>query len=201
MTHKKHIQVWDLPVRIGHWAVVILVLIAFLSGDEEYKIHLYAGYAIFGVILSRLVWGFTGSKHARFTNFLYPPAQAFQYIKDLTQGVPRYYVGHNPAAGWMALFLLIMTFLVSVSGHIAYKYEGQELSVQEFTFVTNAYADSDEHDEAKYEDEFWEDIHEGAAFTLLFLIFLHVTGAILSSVCHRENLIKAMITGTKEKKS
>ncbi len=204
MIQKEYIRVWDLLVRICHWSVVILVLIAFLSGDEEYKIHIYSGYAVLGIILLRLVWGFTGSKYARFTSFLYPPAKAFQYIKDLAQGVPKYYVGHNPAAGWMVFLLLIMTFFVCVSGHIAYKHEGQELSALNFTLATNAYADSDEdHGEEKDKDEdkdeFWEDIHEGAAFTLLFLIFLHVSGAILSSTRHQENLIKSMVTGIKEK--
>lgn len=208
MSQKEYIQVWDLLVRISHWSLVIFVLIAFCSGDEKSLIHIYSGYTVLGIIALRFVWGFIGGQYARFTSFIYPPTQAIQYIKELIQGSPKHYIGHNPAAGWMVVFLLIILTLVCATGHMAYKFKGQGLSAQNFTITKYAYADSDDDEDEdsehfgnkSKENEFWEEIHEGISFTLLILIFLHISGALVSSKLHNENLIKAMITGNKEKK-
>lgn len=208
MSNQKYIQVWDLLVRVSHWSLVLFVLIAFLSGDEKNPIHRYSGYIVLGVIALRFVWGFIGSKYARFSNFTHPPTQAIQYIKELTQGSPRYYIGHNPAAGWMVILLLIFLAMVCGTGQMAYKFKEQGRSAQNFSFIKNAYADSDDDDDDKHEhkvkskeSEFWEDIHEGTASALFILIFLHISGALLSSKLHNENLVMAMITGKKEKKA
>jgi cytochrome b len=206
MCKNECIKVWDLFVRISHWSLVLIVLIAFLSGDEKNPIHIYAGYTILAIISLRFVWGFIGGKHARFTNFIYSPSLAVEYIKQLLKREPKYYVGHNPAAGWMVILLLIFLAVVCATGHMAYKFKGQGISVQNFSIIKYAYADSDDDDEYEHEDEpeeneFWEDIHEGTASALLILIFLHVSGALLSSKLHNENLVMAMITGKKEKKA
>lgn len=206
MSPKKYVKVWDLLVRISHWSVVLLVLIAFLSGDDKNSIHIYSGYTVLGLTAFRLIWGFVGGEYARFTNFIYPPTQAVQYLKELIQGSPKYYIGHNPAAGWMIIFLLIMLTFVCATGHMAKKIKGQGLSAHNFTIVTYAHADNDDEDnghsgsESK-ENEFWEDLHEGTSFTLLILILLHMAGVFTSSKLHNENLIKAMITGNKIKKA
>lgn len=208
MSQKEYIQVWDLLVRIFHWSLVVFVFIAFFSGDEKSLLHLYSGYAVLGLLLLRFVWGFTGGTYARFTNFIYPPGQAIQYLKEIRQGSPQYYIGHNPAAGWMVIVLLIMLAFVCVTGHMAYKIKGQGLSVQGFTFVKYAHADSDEGEDEDHEylgneskeNEFWEDIHETSSLTLIMLILLHISGVLVSSRFHHENLVKAMITGKKEKR-
>ena len=212
MIQKKYIQVWDLLVRIFHWLFVLFVLIAFLTGDEKSSIHRYVGYTVLGLIIARIVWGFIGSKHARFKDFIYPPARTIKYLKELLQGSPQYYIGHNPAAGWMVLLLLALLFVVCGTGHMAYQTEDQSLSAHRnniFPIVKYAHADSDtDSDDGEYkenkkddEDEFWEEFHEASSYTLLSLILLHIAGALASSKLHNENLVKAMITGKKEKKA
>ena len=209
MSQKEYIKVWDLIVRISHWSLVVFVLVAFLSGDEKSAIHIYSGYTVLGIITLRFVWGVIGGKYARFTNFIYPPTQVIQYMKELMQGSPKYYIGHNPAAGWMVIFLLIMLAFVCATGHMAYKIKGQGLSAQKFNIIKYAHADSDDDEEENNEhfgnkskeNEFWEEIHEGTSFTLIILILLHISGALVSSKLHNENLVMAMITGNKEKKA
>ncbi len=216
MSQKKYIQVWDLLVRIFHWSLVLFVLVTFLTGDEESLIHRYVGYAVLGLIIVRVVWGFIGSKYARFKNFIYPPATAIKYLKKLLQGSPQYYIGHNPAAGWMVLLLLALLFVVCGTGHLAYQPKDQSLSSHGdnsfVSIVKYARADSDDDDDDddknehheyydKEENEFWEELHETASFTLLSLILLHICGALVSSKLHNENLVNAMITGKKGKRS
>ena len=208
MSQKKYIQVWDLLVRILHWSLVLVTFVAFLTGDEKSSIHRYAGYTVLALIIVRVAWGFIGSKYARFKNFIYPPAGAIKYLKELSQGAPQYYIGHNPAAGWMVLLLLALLFVVCGTGHMAYQTKNQSLSAHGdnnfFTIVKYAYADSDSDDDYENhekEDESWEEFHEASSYTLLLLILLHIAGALTSSISHNENLINAMITGKKEKRA
>jgi cytochrome b len=212
MSQKEYIQVWDLLTRIFHSSLIVFVLVAFLSGDEKSSIHLYAGYTVLGLIIARVVWGFIGSKHARFNDFIYPPKEAIQYLKGLIQGSPKYYIGHNPAAGWMVLLLLIIIFVVCGTGRMANQTKGQGLSAHGnniFPIVNYAHADSDsdsDDDEDKEnkkddEDEFWEEFHEASSHTLLAFILLHMIGTLASSKLHNENLVSAMITGKKEKRA
>ena len=83
---KKQIRVWDLFVRVFHWSLVLSFTVAYLSGDEESAIHINAGYIIAGLISFRLIWGFIGSKHARFSDFLHSPQTIIDYFKSLLSG-------------------------------------------------------------------------------------------------------------------
>ncbi len=98
MNNHKTIVVWDLFVRIFHWTLVILVGLAFLTGDDNNRFHAYAGYAVLLLIALRLVWGLIGSQHARFANFITAPGVAIEYLNGMLRGRPGYYLGHNPAA-------------------------------------------------------------------------------------------------------
>lgn len=207
MTKNRYINVWDLLVRIFHWSLVFLVFTAFLTGDEESLIHRYAGYVVVAFIIIRFIWGFIGSKYARFRDFVSPPSRAIQYLKELFLGSPRYYIGHNPAAGWMVLLLLSMLLVVCGTGYLAYQAKDHSPSAHEnynlFVIVKYAYADrsDDDHKGHGKEDGIWKEIHEGASSILLTLILIHIAGALASSLAHRENLVKSMITGKKEKKT
>ena len=205
------IRVWDPFVRLFHWSLVTCFFIAYLSGEEESMVHIYSGYAVIGLVLARLVWGFIGSKYARFSQFLYSPARLTRYLKDFTAGRPEHYNGHNPAAAWMIFTLLICLVLTSISGLKVYGIEGhgplaslpadQPAESAVFGLVRNAQAsrghDSDDEQE-KEEEEMWEEVHEIVANLTLLLVIVHVAGAIAASRVHKENLVKAMITGTKD---
>ena len=92
------IKVWDIGVRIFHWALVLFFTIAYISEDIE-LIHAYAGYVVLGLILFRVLWGLVGTKYARFNNFIYGKKAVFVYLKSLFTKKPEHYTGHNPIAG------------------------------------------------------------------------------------------------------
>jgi cytochrome b len=206
------IRVWDPFVRLFHWSLVSCFIIAYLSGEEESLVHIYAGYAVIALVLSRIIWGFIGTKYARFKQFSYSPTSALKYLKDFAFGQPRHYTGHNPAAAWMIFALLLCLVITSVSGLKVYGIEGYgpmasspaepAAVATDFSLIKNASAkdyyrrDHDEHESEL--EEVWEEIHEFFANLTLFLVFVHVAGAVVASRVHKENLIKAMITGNKQ---
>ncbi len=200
---ENEIKVWDILVRIFHWSLVIVFFIAYFTGEEENIWHIYAGYTVLGLISFRVIWGFIGTKYARFSDFIYSPSTVLQYLKGLIMKHPKHYLGHNPAGGWMALLLLTSLFVVTVSGLKVYAIEegkGPLANSSNITVVGKSYANSDKYEnEEEHEDkeEFWEEIHEEATNFTLLLIFFHITGVIVSSKYHKENLVKAMITGNK----
>ncbi len=199
---KQEVVVWDLGVRVFHWSLVTLFTFSYLSGDELEELHAYSGYAIIGLLIFRLVWGFVGSKHARFADFVRGPREAIDYLKSMWKGHPRRYLGHNPAGGVMIVMLLAGLSLLTFTGLMAYAEEGHgPLAGADVSLVSNAYADHDEDDDDEEkdgkEDEFWEEVHEFMGNFMLVLIFLHIAGVVVSSRLHGENLVKAMIDGRK----
>lgn len=207
------IHVWDIFVRLFHWALVASFVIAYLTSEEENLWHIYSGYTVLGLVVFRVVWGIIGSRYARFNDFVYSPEHVAQYLSGLIGKNPRRYLGHNPAAGWMIIAMLVGLSVVVVSGLKVYAIEegrGPFAGLIEFSAVSNVYADrdDDEHEEGKHNhhgtqgineeaEDFWEDIHEGSVNFLLVLISLHIAGVLVSSRLHNENLVKAMITGKK----
>lgn len=204
-------NVWDPLVRFFHWTLVATFITAYITAEEESELHILAGYTIFGLIIFRLIWGFVGSRHARFSDFITTPSSAWQYVKDLARK-PRRYLGHNPAGGWMVLFMLLTLSVVTFSGFKVYAIEEGKGPLAEnvlpnITLISAAYADSDSDsdsdelpDEKLYEsdEEFWEEIHETSTNFMLLLILLHITGVIVMSRVHNESLVKAMFTGRKK---
>lgn len=167
-------RVWDPFVRIFHWSLVALFAIAFLTGDEIEWLHIWAGYAIAGLVAARIVWGFIGSRYARFSEFVRWPAATWTYLKQAMRlSAPRT-LGHNPLGAAMIIALLTMLVGLSATGIL----------------MTTA--------------RFWgskalAEIHETLAYLTLGLVGLHILGVILASVEHGENLIAAMVTGKKRK--
>ncbi len=206
----KEVRVWDPLVRIFHWSLVLAFTVAYLSGDEESDIHIYSGYIILGLLVFRLLWGFVGTRFARFSDFVYSPQAIIKYTRDLLSGSPKHYLGHNPAGGAMIIALLLSLIVVTYSGLKVYALEegAGPLAVQApgISLIKSAYADDDEHEEDEHgehegdEDgeDFWEEIHEASANFVLFLVILHIAGVFVAGKLHDENLVKAMITGNKK---
>ena len=195
------VPVWDISIRIFHWSLVIAFSIAYLTEDDLETLHVYAGYAVLGLVAFRILWGLVGTRYARFTQFIYSPASVVDYLANLFKGNPKHYTGHNPAGGYMVIALLISLFATSWSGMVLYGTEGKgPLANTTINIISPAHADDDKEHQGrngKEGDEFWEEIHEFLANFTLFLIILHIAGVIVSSIAHRENLVRAMITGKK----
>ncbi|NWG86769.1 MAG: cytochrome b/b6 domain-containing protein [Hydrogenophilaceae bacterium] len=193
------IKVWDPAVRLFHWALVVLFAVAYLSGEESEALHAYAGYGVLGLIGFRLVWGFLGTKHARFSDFLYGPTATLRYARALMAGKPIHYLGHNPIGGWMIVLLLLSLFGACWSGLKLYAIEeGKGPLARVPAIIAPAKADeAGGADEAG--EEFWEEVHEVLSNLTLALVFIHIAGVVVASRLHRENLARAMVTGYKEK--
>ena len=212
MAEEKELLVWDGLVRFLHWALVLLFCIAYASGDDGGALHRWVGIAIVLLVAVRLLWGIVGSRHARFSQFVRSPATAWRYLRDLFRGRPDHYLGHNPAAAWMIVFLLAGSLAVSASGALICFEKGswgRGLSVTEM-FIGDAWADDHRqrqlhrsggkggHGHREREGESpWKEVHETLAAIFLGLIITHIAGVVASSLVHGENLLKSMVTGRK----
>ena len=166
------IRVWDPFVRVFHWSIVTGVLLNEAVVEPGKLAHRYIGYGIAGLLLLRVIWGFIGTRHARFRDFVASPARVIRHLVATLRGREPRYIGHNPAGGAMMLLLMVMLAGLCLTGWM------QKL------------------------DMFWgliwvENLHASLADLLVWLVALHVAAAILESFRHRENLIWSMINGRK----
>lgn len=166
------IKVWDPLVRIFHWSLVAGFAVAYVSAEEWDRLHETAGYIAGGLIAFRLVWGFVGSRRARFSNFVPGLGTVLQYFRLTLQSRAPRYIGHNPLGGAMIVVLLLGIAAISVTG---------------WMMTTDAY----------WGVKWVKELHEVVANGTLGLVILHVCGVILSSLAHGENLARAMVTGRK----
>lgn len=172
----KRILIWDLPTRVFHWTFALSFAGAYLTAEtERYRdIHLALGYLFLGLLVFRLIWGLTGTRYARFSAFLFKPAEIIDYIRGLFSHNAKHYIGHNPA-GSVAIFLLLgLGMLISVSGVLL---------------------------DFEIGGEMFEEWHEVAANLMLAVVVVHILGVIVSSLLHGENLVSSMINGFKNAES
>jgi cytochrome b len=181
------VKVWDLFVRLSHWTLVAGFATAYISGElHASEIHVLSGYALCALLVARLYWGFKGSRHARFGSFFFPPAETLAYMRSMFTGHPRHYTGHNPAGALMVFTLLCMLAALLATGLATLAvidFEGPLLFIA--NFVSDETACAIRH------------LHEFFSGIALTLVVLHLCGAVLGSILHRENLVKAMFTGVK----
>jgi cytochrome b len=194
MQNDSRIKVWDPLVRIFHWTLVASFATAWVSAEEFERLHANAGYLILLLIAIRAMWGLIGTRHARFTDFVYPASEVRRYTGSLLRGRPHHYVGHNPLGGWMVVALLVGVLATATSGILA---EPPGTVAFDFTAISAAQANGDDDQEREGGSEFWEEVHEAVANLTGLLVLLHIAGAIVASLLHRENLIWAMVTGFK----
>ncbi len=169
------IRVWDVFVRLFHWSLVGLFIFAYLTGDEWDNAHEIAGYGIMALIAARIIWGFVGSEHARFSSFVFRPSHDIRFPEGqcLSQGKAL----HRPQSGWRR------------HGDCAVDRNHGDQSSRAIMMTT---------------DMFWgvgwvEELHEIAVNATLVLIALHIRGVLLASLEHGENLVRSMITGMKRR--
>ena len=114
------IKVWDLPLRIFHWLLVIGFLTAYFTEDDFLTLHIWAGYLILGLLVFRLIWGFVGNEYAQFKNFMCTPMTGFNYLKEALAKNSKRYIGHNPAGAVMIFLLIASLFLTAFTGLCVY---------------------------------------------------------------------------------
>ena len=181
---KKSVRVWDPLVRIFHWTLVLSFAVAWVSADEFDTLHFWAGYTIAALVAFRVVWGLIGTRHARFTDFIYRFSTVKSYLIDLAALRPKHYVGHNPAGGLMVVILLLSLALLTFTGMASVAIDG--IGPLAGTWVESI------------SGHWMEDLHEAVANLVLAFVLFHIAGVLVSSLVHGENLVRAMINGKKE---
>lgn len=165
----ERIRVWDLPLRLFHWALVVAIAVAFLSSEEDSGLndwHILSGWVAATLLAFRLVWGFVGGEHSRFADFL-NLSGIRHHLSGLARGNLEPTVGHNPLGAIAVLLLLLLVAVTVWSG----------------AFLGEA----------------GEDLHEVVAWTLLALVAAHILAVVFTSLLSRDNLVRAMIDGTKSR--
>src|SRR5262245_13431584 len=170
------VAVWDLPLRITHWLLAASVLTAYFSANIFDTLHEVSGYAVMVLIVFRIAWGFAGSRTSRFMSFVRPPSAVLRFLWLIGQGRPGRYLGLNPAGAAMALALLVLLAISTISGWM-------QLTERFFGVA-------------------WvETVHTWSSHLVLVLVILHVLGVLLMCAVLGENLVRAMITGKKRERA
>ena len=197
--------VWDPLVRFGHWALVAAFAVAYLSGDDEADaLHVWGGYIVGTIVVLRVVWGFVGPRHARFSDFVRSPLVALAYFRDLLYGRARRYVGHSPAGGAMVIALLVCLAATVATGLIAYGEEGKGPLAAVLVTDANAKGNEAEHRAVtrtgrEESESTIGELHGLLANITVALVVAHIFGVAVASVVHKENLVLAMVTGRKRR--
>jgi cytochrome b len=167
------VLVWDAPVRVFHWLMVLCFAGAYLTSESERwrLVHVTLGYTMAGLVAFRIVWGVLGTHYARFTSFVRGPRAVTRYLRSLLTTQPEHHTGHNPAGALAIVGMLTVTTAIAATGWAAY------------------------NDMA---GEWVAELHEVMANGMLLLVILHIAAVVLSSWLHKENLARAMLTGRKE---
>ena len=167
------ILVWDAPVRVFHWLLVLSFFGAYITAESERwrLLHVTLGYTLGGLVAFRILWGLVGTRYARFSSFVKGPSAVLAYLRSLKSPKPEHSVGHNPAGAVAIVLLLLSSVALVATGWSVYNDVG---------------------------GEWLSEVHEVVGNLMLLLVGVHVAGVVVASWRHRENLVRAMVTGKKD---
>ena len=184
------IPVWDLPTRLFHWLLVVMVAVSFITGSiggNAMQYHEWSGFAILILLTFRITWGFVGSRTSRFRDFVKGPAAVWRYATALARGKSERYLGHNPLGGWSVLAMLLALFVQAATGLFA----NDDIITEGPLFLWVSKPVSD-----------WlSGIHRLNRVLIMALVATHLAAVLFYLVIKRENLIKPMLTGIKYRSS
>ena len=185
ITGARHVVVvWDVPTRLFHWLAAALVAAAYATWRLNWmEWHSLVGRALLALLLFRLLWGFFGSFTARFSSFLAAPRTALRYLVHLLRHLPKQEAGHNPAGGWMVLFLIALMLGETLTGIYV---ENDITNVGPLTEITPAPIANA-----------IEALHAIIWDILLAAVALHIAAIVFYATAKRHNLLVPMITGRK----
>lgn len=179
-------RVWDLPVRVFHWVLVLLVISQVVTatiGGNAMEYHAFGGFAILALVLFRILWGFAGGTHARFRDFVRGPAAVARYTHWLIKGTAPIHRGHNPLGGWSVVLMLVSLLVQAVTGLFA-----NDDVMMEGPLAKLVSGDT---------SALFTAIHDINAGILLTLILIHILAVLFYLLRRNQNLIGPMFTGRK----
>lgn len=197
---------WDPVVRITHWAVALGVVVNGLLVKPGGTVHVWVGWALVGLLLVRVLWGFVGPRRARFVNFPPDPRATLSHLADLMRGRAGDYPSHNPAGAmmayalWALIAVTLVTGLMMTGGDSPVTVAENKAAVAAGDWSVLVRDGDDQDDGDDHDDgvaEVAEDVHEVAANLILVLALLHVAGVIIEGRVLRRNLVRPMILGRK----
>jgi len=182
----RSVRVWDLPTRLFHWLLVILVITSYVTGNiggNAMQYHEWSGFAILALLMFRLVWGFVGSRESRFATFVYGPSAVISYARILLRRSSVHYLGHNPLGGWSIIALLFTLLVQAATGLFA----NDDIVTEGPLFDWVGKAASD-----------WlTKVHKLNQQVIIGLVCIHVAAVLFYFFYKRQNLVLPMITGVK----
>jgi cytochrome b len=169
---KQAVLIWDFPIRVFHWLLVVSFAGAWLTSEGEawQMIHYAFGYNAVALVLFRIFWGLVGTRYARFSQFIKGPAETMHHLKSLLAGKQHLGPGHNPAGALAMISLMVLVLLIGLTGY---------WSIKEFL------------------GDFMSGAHESISNFALVVVVIHIVAAIMMSFIQKENLVRAMVTGNK----
>lgn len=177
----KKIRVWDLPVRLFHWVLVVLIAVSVVTqqiGGNAMEWHFRSGYAALSLVVFRILWGLVGTRYARFSSFIHSPSTVIAFVR----GAREHHLGHNPLGGLSVFTLLGVVLLQAVSGLFANDDIANEGPLVKF--VSKEVSDNIT----------W--FHKAVSINLLYaFIGLHIVAIAYYYMLKKQNLVKPMITG------
>ncbi len=183
---KVSVRVWDLPVRIFHWLLAVLVAVMFISAElENFDVHIIAGKSIAILLVARIIWGFIGSSNARFSALFFHPREYVNYIAELPRRKPGNSVAHSPIGSLAVIAILLLISVQVATGLVASDIDG--LIEGPFAYYVS------------YDTSRWAtDIHLTNKTLVLYMIGLHLAANAFYYLYKKDNLISPMITGTRQ---
>lgn len=184
----KRVRIWDLPVRLFHWTLVVLLCVSYFSGragGDWMKLHFWSGYAILTLLLFRIAWGFVGSTTARFSHFVKGPGAWFYYLKSFATGRKTFDVGHNPVGGIMVVVLILAVLAQAGAGLFSADTDMGTVNGPLANSISDKWVDR-----LTFFHKFWVNV-------IIGLAALHILAALTYLVLKRQNLIGSMFTGRK----
>ena len=179
----RRVRIWDLPTRVFHWVLAVLVVVCYLSGDNgRFDIHIPAGQALLVLVLARVLWGIVGSEPSRFRAFIRPLREVAAYVRTLGKRAPGYHPGHNPLGGLSVVAMLAVLLLQAGLGIFAVDVDGFNEGPLSFLVSYDAAREAAE-------------LHGDVVDVLLVLIGLHLAAILFYRLFKRERLVKPMATG------
>jgi Cytochrome b len=175
-------KLWDAPVRLVHWLLVVLVAFSWWSSEDHLNWHRWSGYAILGLVAFRILWGFAGAGAARFSSFVRGPKAVAAYVRTLPERAASATPGHNPLGGWSVIALLLVLAAQVTTGL--------------FTVDIDAFEAGPLSHLVSYDlGRTLAELHEFCFRLLQVLVALHVAAVLFYLLYKRTNLIRPMVTG------
>lgn len=186
-TNLKLLRVWDLPTRLFHWLLVSLFAFSWASaevGGNFMEYHMLSGYAVLGLVMFRLTWGFVGSATARFSHFIRGWKGMKAYLGSQFRPGATPFIGHNPLGGWMVIAMLMLLLVQAATGLFANDDIATEGPL--YHLISKDWSDA------------LTELHEGVFNVLLGLAVLHIAAIASYLLFKGDNLVRPMLTGRKE---